>query len=89
MLKYSYAVSLQRKSLNRDPTLAEVATHNASVSDDRSVRCPPNFFSRRLLGCPCYMFEIAEGQSRGMLVVPPLFWTQSIGQCDNYISIHG
>jgi hypothetical protein len=78
MLKYSYAVSLQRKSLMRDPTLAEVATHNASVSDDRFVSCPPNFSARRLLRCPCYMLESVYGQSGEMVVVPPLFWTQSM-----------
>ena len=85
-LKYSYMVSLQRKSLMRDPTLAEVGTHNASVSEDKSVSCPPNFSARRLVRCSCYMFEGWRSTRRdgcgSSLVLDTFHHT-----CDNYISI--
>ena len=48
----------------RDPTLVEVGTHNASVSDDKSVSCPPIFLARRLVRCSCYMFEYVQSIGR-------------------------
>ena len=55
----------------RDPTLAEVGTHNASVSDDISVSCPPNFSAPTLVGCSCCMFEYVQSIGRDRLLVPP------------------
>ena len=64
MLKYLSMASLQRRSLGRDPTLAEVGTHNASVSEDRSVSCPPNFSTRVPVRCSCCMFGYVQSIGR-------------------------
>ena len=76
MLKYSYTVLLQRKTLMRDPTLAEVGTHNATVSEDKSVSCPPNFEARRLVDAHVTCLKVCNQPGR-TVVVPPLFWTHS------------
>ena len=72
MLKYLSLASLQRKSLGRDPTLAEVGTHNASVSEDRSVSCPPNFSTRVPIRCSCCMFEYVQSIGREACGSSPL-----------------
>lgn len=86
MLKYLSLASLQRKSLGRDPTLAEVGTHNASVSEDRSVSCPPNFSARVPVRCSCCIFRYLQSIGRedcGSYPLSNRFYCTE----DNWISI--
>ena len=77
MLNYLSTMGLQRKSLIWDLTLAKVGTHNASVSNDRSISCPPIFWLRNWLDAHVTCLNMCN-QSGGMIVVPPLFCANSI-----------
>ena len=61
----------------QDPTLAEVGTHNALVSEDISPSCPPNFWASTLLDAHVPCLNMCNESGR-MIVGPPLLWTDSI-----------
>ena len=61
----------------RDPTLAEVGMHHASVTDDISVSCPPIFWPGDWLDAHVTCLNMCN-QSGRMIVVPPLLWAVTI-----------
>lgn len=70
MLTY-LSTSPQRKSLGRDPTLAEASTQK---SEDRSGSRPPDFSTQILVRCSCYMFVYVHSIGRDdCCSSPPLY----------------